>query len=377
MPRTKSERRDNWSLVYNGVSIWSYFRTKYHNQVITGYQPPLRVGWSDLSALFVFLTLRMRPQKIVVACLNRPDVLAFVRSTLQPESYILFLRSEGYGGNSALIEAIRFISRKLVMFSSKKSIDDINKQLLHFDKSFPWCKRDISDAVGDYHFNKFLFFFLKKKKIYYTNCIIPRIERHMGLHDSIELQHGIIHKDHLDYAKIPNTVIKNKLIVWDEFWKSRLTNEFKYGGAVLCSEFNFRSNSKPKKMDHNVVIYSTVSQNISRIIESYAPNYTVALQLHPRDYYKYTKLHSNYKLVRNTSPSNIRYAIVNDSTLILGFIANGIFFIYLSSFDESPDEIRSRLNEKYCATIHDNYEIAFTVGEALKRIQEHSLRILD
>ena len=360
--------RDAWSIAYRNASIWGYLRTQYHGQEVTAFHPRVRFGWADILGGLRFLVLRWSSRKIVVACLNRPDVLAFVRSMLAPGSYVLFLRSELAPGNSFFIEAVRVVFRLWARFFRRAELAAIMARLQQFDARYGWNPADVLAAMGDYHYNRWLRFFLKGKTVYYTNCIVPKIEKHMGEHLSVELQHGIIHRDHLDYAGMPAQVIKSRLVVWDAFWRDRLVAQFHYGGEVLCGSFSLAGGDAD--CTHEVIIYATVSDDMSRMIEAYRPVGDVALQLHPRDYFSYTDLASRYVLIHGTMPNRARHVLINDSTLILHCVANRQYFFYLRLPGEQEQNIQARLLDKYAAVHRAHYETVGTLEEAFDRMAE-------
>jgi len=209
--------------------------------------------------------------------------------------------------------------------------------------------------VGDYYYNYFISFFLKGKEVYYSNCIVPKIEKYMGLMNSIEVQHGIIYRGHPDYTSIPNGKLKDKLLVWNERWKDKLVNEVGYSGRVIFSDYLpcFRMESLDLSSGE-VLVFTTVSKYYEVLINNSSVN-KLYIQRHPRDRNEY---HESISRINNANPFNFKKVFVHDSTIILSLLESGCFFTYLKTKEESVEEIKTRLYSKYSAEYGKNYTIS-------------------
>ncbi|MDC5637024.1 hypothetical protein OIN80_17680, partial [Acinetobacter baumannii] len=331
----KFEKDTNiWSILYKNVPIWSYMRGAFYGQFLP-YMPSFYLTFRDFKGFIVFLSLFWRKDKVVIFVSGRKDLIDYALTVASKKfnnkHILLFTRSEkGLAGNVFLIEVIRFIFRKIswffVYFSYTKKLKEIERKVGVSNKKL------LKDLIGDYYFNYFLFAFLRKVKVVlYSNAVIPRVERYMNLYNSIELQHGVVHKEHLDYVNVP--YISNKFFCYSNLVKIDLERWGFSGKVEVVEKVKTSANIKYK-----VAIFGTVDPNYSKIIEELCEKYNnIYIKLHPRDSYQY-KDKLQKLCVKTLSPLEVEIPILPDSSLISDCFLNNKFFIYLTLNSYSKEE---------------------------------------
>lgn len=352
---------DHWDIDFRGISIWGYFRAFHNDKEQTRYKPRLRFGFSDIFGLLSFIFLPFSNKEAVFIC-GRKDLLEFVSHYFSKGSYILFIRDEKIKGNVFFIEALRYFFRVFCpYFFLKERSELVNKVIKVTGKDESSVTEIVDNVIGDYFFNKFISCLLASKQVYYTGCVVPPLERYMGLMSSCEIQHGIIYKGHLDYTDIPKEIINNKLLLWSKDWEPVIRG-CNYGGNVIYGAYSVVNLFKEQECEElfDVIIYTTVNEEFSSKVNSFYKKYgglcRVAVQKHPRDYYGYEIPNSVFHKYLNPKAGNKIY--ISDSTLILSFVNSGVFFNYLPVGGEEFNEICSRLFMKYNAIIDKDYSIS-------------------
>lgn len=358
-------RDDCWDVTFRGVTIWPYLRFSYQEKKVTAYKNNYRFKFSALLLPFFLVIhscIRKRP---VVSVVARSGMVDYVQAEFASENILLVSRSEQLLGNAVFVEAVWLLFRKLSWRIVRSEYDDVCRFLDSKGIESRKYESDIKTAIGDYFYNCFISFFVRGR-VYYTNCLIPKIERYMGLMDSVEIQHGVIHEEHMDYVNIEKKYIKNSLLVWSSQWEERL-KRIGYGGELIVANHDYISIDDGVERS-GVTIFSTVDEGYSRKVDAYKGTFPVRLQKHPRDYFSY----SNDCFEEVVDGEKLTAcAICHDTTLIYYFLKNSVFFVYLLSPNEDKAVVVHRMNEKYGASFGENFLVSDSVEDALEIIRLH------
>lgn len=358
-----SLRDEHWDVEFRGVTVWPYLRFNYQDKKVTAYRKDFHFQFSALLIPFLLAIKSGLFKRPVVSVVARPALLDYVRSEFVGEDFLLISRSEQIVGNSLLVESVWFLFRKLAWWFVRSEYEELCHQLDSKGIDARQHEADLKIAIGDYFYNFFISFFVRGR-VYYTNCLVPKIERYMGLMDSVEVQHGIIHSGHMDYANIDGRYIKNSLLVWSDRWADRLRS-IGYGGHLIVANHDFITVDEQLKRD-GITVFTTVENNFSCMIDSYKGSLELRLQRHPRDYFCYSN--GLYKYVVGAEKQTA-FAICHDTTLIFYFIKNSVFFVYLMTGCEKEDDVVNRLREKYDAILGEDYLVSTSLDDAIIKIE--------
>lgn len=360
---------DHWSVSIHGISIWPYFRYDYNDMIASKYRANIRFGFIDLLYLVKLLLLRFSGCQNVIFISARNDLISLLNQEpfLSDNKKLIFLREDGHGqsGNVFFIETIRFIFRQFSPYVFLSVFRDVESQLAELKLDIFQHRNNIKSAVGDYYFNKAISFFLKGKNIYFSICVIPKIERTQALHLTTEIQHGVIHSLHPCYADIPHGVFNIPLMCWGEGWREKIRSSGFRGNLVVGPSPKLKTTNSYSS--NSICFFTTINNEISHRILDTLPKLTgskVFIQKHPRDYFLYNicAFH-NVKMRKGTSPIAYTVPIMHDSTLIYFCVSSEKKFIYLAYKLEHKQEIIDRLFEKYNAFYEKDYYIAFSSSE--------------
>lgn len=361
-----------WEFFYKEIPLWSYLRGNFYGQFLP-YNPNLKFSSEDLKGFIIFLTLLWKKDLVVIFVTSRKDLVDYshlVANAKYPLSEkLIFTRSEnGAKGNVFILESIRFLFRKFCWvfcwFSYNKKNKELNETGLNFDKNM------LKNLIGDYYFNYFLNIFLNNTKaIIYSNAVIPRTERYSSLYNSFEIQHGVIHKEHLDYVNVP--YVSNKLICYSEKIKDNLSRWGFSGHVEVCAK-----ETSTLSYNYNVLIFGTVSTVYSEFVERLCGelkslNIDFKVKLHPRDLYNYSR-NVFENCVKEASPLEAIYPVMPDTSLISDCFLNGKKFIYFSVDGVNKTYINNCLLEKYnvYSDFEQNFDICVDVREVLRVLEK-------
>jgi len=179
-------------------------------------------------------------------------------------------------------------------------------------------KKYIKIAIGDAVFLKLLSFILSKKnKKIYSGSVIPMGEKFVNSLHSFEVQHGVIHGEHIGYIGIPE--VKNTLILYHERYEKLLRNK-NYLGQLYINNYKIDFLNQKTNRYFNIVIYTqpieSMQKSIQQFFEIHKPK-DVFIQKHPKDYYDY-KIDSCF-YVFGTIPREVKYPILYTSSIIENF----------------------------------------------------------
>ena len=254
---------------------------------------------------------------------------------------ILFLNPEQervYKGDDAIssdfFSLLRFISRKMAYLIFRSKYKQITDKLE--DKNL---NKYIKDALGDALFLKLLSILLSKKneKIY-TGAVVPIGEKFVNLLNSIEVQHGVIHPEHIGYIGIPK--VKNRLMLYASRYKELLHQEG-YKGQLIVNNYKKNFFEKNSKRHFPIVIYTQPTIEMQKGIEEFFKEYkinNIYIQRHPKDYFEY-EIDTKY-FVTATSPIEVDYPIMYLSSVMENFTNydKNCYIYNLKSIDIDVDE---------------------------------------
>lgn len=350
-----SDYKKLWKVNYKGCSVFGYIIANIEGKRVTNFSPKIRLSINDIKGFLKFLIVPFLKDDSIIICIpDRKDLHDFVEQYFQGKRVIRFFRAEVGYGNSFFIEAFRKLSRLFfkIFFISHK-----NRLLKDLDlEDNKVIENDIENFLGDYYFNKIVAFFFRNKKVYYSNCIVPKIEKYMGLMNSTELQHGVIYKEHFDYANMDGKYLYGEFLAWNNYWANILKNECNYPLPIAHGSFSGESIDLDRR-EKGILILTTVSQEFSINIINHFNHKNVTLRKHPRDYFPYKQKGFVGKVENYTPLASYDKIICSDTTIIKSLVDAKCYFFYLRLSSESEVEINMKLKEKYQAEVSINYEI--------------------
>ena len=275
-----------------------------------------------------FLLSQYRYEKVFFL-MERAELLEVYIQEKNPKK-ILFLNPEQesvYQGDdyisSDFFSLLRFISRKVAYLIFREKYKKIVKELNRKD-----LNSYIKDALGDALFLKFLSLVLSKKneKIY-TGAVIPIGEKFLNSLNSFEVQHGVIHSEHIGYIGLPK--VKNTLLLYSNRYE-KMMRDYGYSGELKLHEY------KRSFLEHNsnryfpIVIYTQPTSDMQEGIKSFFQEFQPTncyIQKHPKDYFDY-EIDKKY-FVTATIPSEVGNPIMYTSSIVENFtLYNRDCYIY-------------------------------------------------
>ncbi len=352
---------DYWDIKYKNCPVWGYIRFYVNESETTDYHPKISISINDILYLFKFISLPFRSKDTLVICIpDRKEIIDIVNLNFNDKKRIIFLRKENSKGNTFLIEGIRYIFRKLTYKIKHKDFNIIKNEVssknIEINENI---ENGLKFFIGDFYFNLFLKKIIRNKKTYYTNSIIPRVERHLNYINSTEIQHGVIYNGHLDYSNLPKDSIKNNMLVWNEFWFNKLKFECNFPGNIEIAQ-TYNTKLDKTHREHKIICFTTVSTDFSEKLSNVIllSKHSFIIKKHPRDYYTYNaNLGEITKEYRN--PSGYDAIVCHDTTLISIFVSNSLFFHYLILDSENKEIIKKNLLVKYNAKYDIDYKFIY------------------
>lgn len=331
-----------WDRKFKNIPVWSYLRGSFFSQYLP-YKYKMKISLSDVIGLLKFFSLFFLKKRIIVFVSGRKDLINYSYEVVQYYNMksIYFIRDEGdIKGNVFFLEVFRFFCRKFLwvfFYSEKKYL--VN----YFIENEPEVNTNpIKDLIGDYIFYKIIKWILKRHDVIYSNCVIPRVARYLKDFNTIEIQHGVIHVNHLDYVYVP--YIKSKFVCFSNSINVSL-KEWHYSGLVEVIE------KKPKIVDisYNIVFFTTVDKHYSLSIQKIIKMFPVCnyfkFKKHPRDNFNYD-MEINNNIINNISPVEVRFPVLPDTSMISDCFLNNKEFIYYS-LGGDKSQVREYLLNKY------------------------------
>ena len=351
---SNKELKRYWDVSYKGVPIYGYIIHKIESDVQTAYKPHFKFSLRDVFGFFKFISIKFSSIKKVVFIPDRTDMICFVKQEIPSPKYT-FIRGENSPGDVFFLEAIRWFLRKLVKLTHNRISVKLEERINSIGNSNYKLRSDIYNFLGDYYFNIVLSWFLSGKQVYYSNCLVPKIEKYMGLFNSIELQHGVIYKRHLDYRCIPRGKIKGGFLAWNSFWAKVLTEQCNYPTDV--SHGNYFGEEVSRDKSPKRLILTTVNEEFSRLIINIYNEKDTVLRLHPRDAFNYKDNGFIGEVERFKELMSYREIICSDTTLIRSLVLTDVKFKYLAMDFEDDYNIKQKLYLKYKAEHLKHYDI--------------------
>jgi hypothetical protein len=347
---------DRWDISVHGLTIWPYIRASALGFSSPNYRPRIRCSPRDLFAFLSIITIRLRRPGALIFCTGRSDVLHFA-AHVAPDAIFTVVRDEGNGGNAFLLEAVRWLARRSAWMLDYIEYRRTIKSLSMVDVDPTYARQQIKTAIGDLWFLRLLRILIgPNRPIYFTNCVIPKIEKAASLLNSTEIQHGVIHGEHYDYANTPQAAARIPLVVWNDHWRE-VVQSCGYEGTVHVTK-GYRLPGQKDEL-FGIVVFTTVSEDFTQKILSSRNLRNLYIQPHPRDYMDYSE--TGAQIIRGYSPGNCATPVLHDSTLIVQAVENQVQFIYLKLDSEDYGEVESRLLRKYHARLGVDYKILETI----------------
>lgn len=317
-----------WEITFFGYPLWVHCRDGLSKGSIhIGFKqnkPKIKDLLISTYKTFKFF-VRQKKYKKVYFLADRMELLESYREDNEQKK-ILFIHFEKIKRNRNIdieyisadfLNVIRFIFRKSVYLFFFKV----------YKKSLRSCRglcsnQQIKIAMGDALFLRFLSLcFDSHIEKYYAVAVIPPGEKFLNRLNSFEIQHGVIHKNHVGYMGIPE--VKNTLIVYHQNYKKLLCNE-KYMGKLNLIEYKKTFLQKTSSRIFCAVIYTQPIIGMQKAIESFFtinnPE-NIWIQRHPKDTYCYNI--SEKYFVEDTIPNEVDYPICYTSTIIENFLIMG------------------------------------------------------
>ncbi|UCP80358.1 hypothetical protein [Pectobacterium versatile] len=340
-----------WDINYKGARFWDYMRSKMTEQYLPFSQRTVCFNFKDLWGFFLFISLFFRC-KDCIFIVGRSELLDYseqIKNEFNLDSPYLFVRQENnkIKGNSKFIEGFRWVFRILTHRFKKKVMKEIKDEIrrcsfISDNMTEDEISTTVRDFIGDVYFNIFLSKIIKGK-VFYTNCVIPKVERSMQLLNSYEIQHGIVHDLHPDYYCIP---MKYRFIAMNEITVNSL-KEINFLGEVFKVDINYLEPDVKDRYD--VIIFTTPCYDFSSEVERFILKFkglglNVKVQPHPKDKYNYS---DSIDLIYGCKPSEGKVVILSDSTLIFQCINANKFFFLLNPMLKVSSITEGGIKEKY------------------------------
>lgn len=265
--------------------------------------------------------------------MERAELLEIYKND-ESKKKLLFLNPEqekSYEGDdyisSDFFSLLRFLSRKVAFRLFRKKYADIRLQLNALDLKYNLDKY-IQIAMGDAFFLKFLSLILSKKseKIY-TGAVIPIGEKFVNSLNSYEVQHGVIHSNHVGYVGLPR--VENTLILYAKRYEE-IMRQFSYVGSLTINEYKENFFYKKSIRHFSIVIYTQPTEDMQKAIQLFIKEYhkgTVYIQKHPKDYFDY-KIDKSF-FISASIPSEVGFPIMYTSSIVENFtLFNRDCYIY-------------------------------------------------
>ena len=316
-----------WDMKFLDYPIWASCREQMSSQTIVINSTQNIPSFSDLiksSYQTIKFLFTQKKYKNLYFMHNRVEILESFKND-SSENKILFLHHEQDKSNKKLeyissdfFNVIRFILRKTVYifapFYYYRFITVLKS--IHYDKEQFY---HIKNAMGDALFLKLLSSILGKHiSVYYAGAVVPYGEKFLNYLNSYEIQHGVIHAQHVGYIGIPT--VQNTLVVYHDKYKDLLESN-QYEGKIEVNYFKNNFLNQVAKRSFFAVIYTQPSVNMQKSIEEFFISThpkNIMIQRHPKDTYKYN-IDSKY-FVENTLPNEVEYPICYTSTVIENFL---------------------------------------------------------
>lgn len=354
-----------WELKLENAYLWDYVRSRLTDQYLPYVSKNFSIRILDFIGLFQFIFLSIKKRDCIFI-VGRVDMLEYVeqlKNEFKIKNYLLFIREETpeIKGNAKIIEFIRLCFRRLSFIFAFYKFREIKKKLLNIkyireNLSFKEVNSIVSNFLGDIYFNKAIKRILKGR-VFYTNCIIPKVERSMQLMNSYEIQHGVIHDNHPDYYNVP---MNYRIIAINKITEDVL-RRVGFQGEIINVDIKYKMDEKKNKYD--MIIFTTVSEAFSRDVESFLSKSNlenIRIQPHPKDKYSY----SNKKIIeKRLRPTDGDLIVMGDSTLIFQCVEFNKHFYLLDplSFPGKEDEIRAKYGK----------DVNFTLIKSLNELSFH------
>lgn len=311
-----------WEHKLFGYPLWIHCREPLLSSAIMVKRKIRRPSLGGMIKSFLltikFLVTQYRYEKVFFL-MERAELLEVYIQEKNPKK-ILFLNPEQesvYEGgdyvSSDFFSLLRFVSRKISYLIFRKKYKNIVKELKREDLNIY-----IKDAFGDALFLRFLSLLLSKKneKIY-TGAVIPIGEKFVNALNSLEVQHGVIHPNHIGYIALPE--VKNKLLLYSNRYE-KMMRDCGYIGKLELHEYKKAFLEKKSSRYFPIVIYTQPTLDMQESVKSFFKEFNPIdcfIQKHPKDYFEY-EIDEKY-FVLGTIPSEVGNPIMYTSSIVENF----------------------------------------------------------
>jgi len=315
-----------WEHTLLGYPLWIHCREPLCTCAIMATR---KITYPTVFEMFksVYMTIKFlfsqKRYSRVYFLMERAEILEIYR-TDNTHNKLLFLNREQenvYEKNdyisSDFFNVLRLLSRKIAYILFYKKYRDLMKKLklIGYDEVL---NSYVKTALGEAFFLKFLSLVLSQDiEKYYSGCIIPPGEKFLNRLNSNEVQHGVIHSEHIGYIGVPE--VKNNLVLYAQRYKEVL-NKLGYKGNLIIIEYKKSFFLRETKRFFPIVIYTQpllkMQEGINHFFQHYKPR-GVYIQKHPKDYFEYD-IPAHY-FVTATIPKEVGAPIVYTSSIIENF----------------------------------------------------------
>jgi len=317
---------DVWELTLFGYPLWIHCREPLLAGGMMTERKIMRPKSVDMMKSFLktmkFLFTQKKYDKVFFL-MERTELLEIYKRE-KSANKLLFLNHEqervyketDYIG-SEFFNLLRFISRKVAYRIFRKKYKESMGYLKNIEFNIKLDKY-IKNALGDALFLQFLSLILSRKsQKYYTGSVIPMGEKFLNRLNTYEVQHGVIHSNHVGYIGLPE--VKNNLIIYSSRYRA-LLEKHGYRGPLVLNEYKKTFFEKKTKRHFPIVIYTQptleMQEEVSRFMKHHVRK-NVFIQRHPKDYYNYDI--ESYYFVTGTTPSEVGHPIMYISSVIENF----------------------------------------------------------
>ena len=301
----------------------------------------------------LFLIFQIRHYQRIICIPDRTDLIEKAQTLKTCDSVILISRENALNLNIEYVDAsifdilrifLRIIFLPLSIFFIFRYVRN-----RRFDRKIKIylnaCHKIFSDTIYNYIMTLIL-----KGEVYYAIATLPGVEKFQNLHQSIEIQHGIIHRLHHGYIGLPP--VHNTLMVDSIFYMHKL-HSMGYEGRILVNReyeaLKYKKVPDKELLDTITVFtqpgeaYSNLFKEVIKLLNKHKIDYTV--RRHPLDTTKYEICETKELDLTTALKSSV--GIFATSTLIEDFLINR-----RTAFVVKP----TQLSEKYWYNFREHFE---------------------
>ena len=379
---TLEQREEVWKENFLGYPLWIHFREDLIKNGIKAdrkmYIPSLFSMLKSMYSTFVFLVFQQHTKPHTYFLMERAELLeSYIHDDI--DNKVLFLNPEQeqhYTGkyiSADFFNLMRYLSRKsaffLAPFKYRYFVDRFDRGLL----DMPEIQRNVQNAMGDALFLYLLDKLLRSDyKKFYSGCVIPIGEKFLNRLNSVEIQHGIIHEEHVGYIGIPS--VKNTLMLYHDKYAVLLKNKG-YQGNIVINPYKNVFFERESSRYFPIVIYTQPLAEMQEALKAFFLHYKgekdIYIQKHPKDYAEYS-IEKKY-IIHSSTPNEVAFPIFFTSSAIENFtLFNRDCYIWNVSQKIKSDDI---LKIFLIGSLSHIYT-ALTIDDVIKQIRSDQIKKL-